>query len=841
MILVLVAATGPRLPQAQALLTALRRHHPGLRRRLLLVDGRPGAPPAAPLSAETILASELPIPRLDSLAFALEAQALTQALLPSALARCLDEADCEAVIALDADSDLHAPLAPLLEALAAGGDIVLLPRDPAKPSATGGAAEERELLRRGLFDPGCLAVRDMPSGRRLLDWWHRAATAVGGGDEQAIHLDGRWLDLVPSYCEGARLLRHPGLGVTPASAARRGLTCVSGGWQVGGEPLMLARFPAGDLAAGPAGAALLAAWEARVADAAPALPARPYAYGLTTGGETIPPVLRRYFASVLAPTVTDPFSPSADWFALPAAGLDLRPGESFSRFAQFLHDEPGSRAPRLDLRQPAARYHLIEWLRRAGLAESGLSPAQQELVLRSLRAPPGEIATLHPAGPPPLRASPGERLVGTVWRLRWLYRAIPGGLRRPLRQILLRLTRTRDSLLVGDATADATHKPDPAPATRPDPALPHGAVLFGYPEAELGLGQALRGLAQGLLEARVPLRLGNFSSHIVAHQQSDRSLSHLIDNQAAAKAQVFCINADQLPAGLAEVGRRRVAAAYNIAYPFWELARLPAVWLPNFAPIDEVWAPSRFVQEALAQALPQPVIHIGVAVQLPPARPLRRRDFGIPQRSYAFLFFFDYTSYSSRKNPEAVLEAFQRAFPAGDPAPVTLVLKSMGRELEGGRRAALAQLAARDPRIRLIDRAREPGEQAALLAAVDALVSLHRSEGFGLGMAEALLLGKPVVATAYGGCMDFLTPENACLVQHRLVALQPGQYPHGEGQHWADPDLDQAAHYMRRLVADPAWGQRLAGRGQLEIRANHSPAAIGRRAAERLRTLRLID
>jgi glycosyltransferase involved in cell wall biosynthesis len=839
MILALVVASGPRLPRAQALLRALEQHHPALDRRLLLADRRPPQAPPGLAPDALLAADDLAVAGLARLAFELEPAALAQALLPHAIRRCFALPGCEAVIALDADSDLHAPLAPLLRALREGCEAVLLPRDLLRDTTVERAAAERELLRGGVYDPGCLALRNSPGGRRLLDWWLGAA--AGDPEEQALHLEGRWLDLVPAYCDTARILRHPGLGVTPANAAARGLRRDGDAWRVGAEELILARFPAGALATGTAGAELLALWEERVALAAVGAPAQRYAFDYTTTGLRIPPLLRRYYAGALEPLGLDPFTPTAAWFTLPAIDLMLEPAESFSRFAQFLHDEPGSRAPRLDLRQPVARRHLIDWLRDGGLEDAGFVGPLRDLVLRGLRSAGGETdAAQRPLGLHlPTQASLGERLVGAVWRRRALYRLVPGGLRRPLRQLLLRLTRTRTSLLVGDASTAPARYESPA-RSKPDPALPRGAVLLGYPEAELGLGQALRGLALGLLETGVPLRLANFSSHIVAHPQRDRTLSHLIDNQATARAQVFCINADQLPAGLAEIGRQRVAAAYDIAYPFWELPRLPAVWVPNFAPIDEVWAPSRFVQAALAAALDKPVIHMGVGVQLPRARPLRRRDFGIAEDRYAFLFFFDYTSYASRKNPEAVLEAFHRAFPPGSPAPVTLVLKSMGLELESGRREHLAELAARDPRIRLIDRALEPGEQAALLASVDALVSLHRSEGFGLGMAEALLLGKPVVATAYGGCMDFLAPDNACLVDYRLVTVGAGQYPHGEGQVWADPDLDQAAHYLRRLVAEPAWGQAQAARGQQEVRTNHSPAAIGRRAAQRLRGLGLI-
>mgnify|MGYP001339394293 CR=1 FL=1 len=258
MILALVVASGPRLPRAQALLRALELHTPALGRRLLVADPRPPRTPSGLAADELLAADDLPVAGLTRLAFELEPAALAQALLPHAIRRCFALPGCAAVIALDADSDLQAPLAPLLQALEAGSDAVLLPRDLLGDRSADRAAAERELLRSGIYDPGCLALRNSPEGLRLLDWWLGAV--AGDPEEQALHLEGRWLDLVPAYCDSARILRPPGLGVTPANAAARGLRRDGGAWRVGAEGLILARFPAGALATGAVGAELLARW-----------------------------------------------------------------------------------------------------------------------------------------------------------------------------------------------------------------------------------------------------------------------------------------------------------------------------------------------------------------------------------------------------------------------------------------------------------------------------------------------------------------------------------------------------------------------------------------------------
>jgi glycosyltransferase involved in cell wall biosynthesis len=128
-----------------------------------------------------------------------------------------------------------------------------------------------------------------------------------------------------------------------------------------------------------------------------------------------------------------------------------------------------------------------------------------------------------------------------------------------------------------------------------------------------------------------------------------------------------------------------------------------------------------------------------------------------------------------------------------------------------------------------------------LIRCCDAFVSLHRSEGFGLGLAEAMYLGLPVIGTGYSGNMDFMTPENSMLVGHRLVPVPPKGYHHAEDQHWAEPDLDAATAHMIGLVDDPAAGRALGARGSRSIRIGFSYRAIGLRYAQRLAEIAGMD
>jgi glycosyltransferase involved in cell wall biosynthesis len=249
----------------------------------------------------------------------------------------------------------------------------------------------------------------------------------------------------------------------------------------------------------------------------------------------------------------------------------------------------------------------------------------------------------------------------------------------------------------------------------------------------------------------------------------------------------------------------------------------------SFEFVDEVWVASRFAHDAIAPATTKPVLLMPPAVAIPPPEPgLGRADFGLPDNKFVFYFSFDFRSYTSRKNPLATIAAFRRAFP-NEGAPIGLVLKTIGADWKPEEREALTETVRGDPRIVVIDRELARSAAMALLAASDCFVSLHRSEGFGRGPAEAMLLGKPVIVTDYSGTCDFATPQTALLVGGELVRVGEDEYPGAEGQVWAEPDIDEAPAAMRRIAADGALAERLGRAGQAKIRELYDPTIVGAR------------
>lgn len=301
------------------------------------------------------------------------------------------------------------------------------------------------------------------------------------------------------------------------------------------------------------------------------------------------------------------------------------------------------------------------------------------------------------------------------------------------------------------------------------------------------------------------------------------------------KVNIFHINGDEVEQTIKHLSYHRPWSGYKIIYPAWELARYPAEWAAKLDTFDEIWAPSLFIQKAIEAACSKPVIHMPLACEVLLSSFISRRYFGIPEADFTFLFFFDIRSYPSRKNPLGVVDAFRRFLLLRPFAHTTLVLKVNGAdqapEIMEQLREEISNLSGH---VTLLDRVMTDNEIKNLVRCCDCFVSLHRSEGYGRGIAEAMYLGKPVIATAYSGNLDFMTEDTSLGVRFELVAVKENEYPHWQDQVWADPDLDHAVSHMTRLVDDPSSGRELGQRASRHIRTNFDYRTVGLRYQDRL-------
>jgi glycosyltransferase involved in cell wall biosynthesis len=281
---------------------------------------------------------------------------------------------------------------------------------------------------------------------------------------------------------------------------------------------------------------------------------------------------------------------------------------------------------------------------------------------------------------------------------------------------------------------------------------------------------------------------------------------------------------------------------YTIGHWVWEMPNVPPSWLPQFKRVDEAWVISTFTQSIFNKLSDLPTTVINPAIQVGDTAGLGRADFGLPEDRYIFLFTFSVGSGDGRKNPWGVIEAFKRAFGTGPrkDGPL-LVLKTQHSADYPDLMAALHRGIEEVGGV-LLDASYPRPQFNDLLRAADSYVSLHRAEGYGLGMAEAMALGKPVIATGYSGNLDYMTPQNSYLVDYVLRSVQKEDHRYRpelvdlyyEGLEWAEPDVDIAALFMAQLDEHPDTGRARGAFAAAEIARNLSLEAVGARMVARL-------
>ncbi len=511
-----------------------------------------------------------------------------------------------------------------------------------------------------------------------------------------------------------------------------------------------------------------------------------------------------------------------DWLLAPVTPPLAPAGLPLPRIARLLWENRADVRDAFDLDAPHGPSGLLAWYFAHGVAEMRHQAYVAWLPPGSLLAPLPGPAGLTPLGLLAWWADEAAR--GRI------NPATPGG----QAQLAAWLAETRAmERLAASLAVPAAQTRSPSAACRPR--HPFGANIIGYARGELGIGEDSRMCALALSQVDTPFAVVNIPVGSNT-READGYLDACLAEDAPYPVNIFCLTGLDTARIWLERGDALFSGRVNVGYWPWELPAWPEVMADAYGLMDELWVSSAHTRDAFAKSAPIPVRLMPMAVSVDRLTPRPRSFFGLPDDRFLFLYTFDCNSYLARKNPLAAIAAFREAF-AGSDAPVGLVLKTMNAREDDPRWLALAEAAALDRRIAFVRDTLDRGDVLGLFAACDAYLSPHRAEGFGRTLAEAMLLGKPVIATNHSGSVDFLTPQTGFPVGYRLSPIGAGEYPFGEGLLWADPDIEALARAMHLVARSPELAASRAAAGREHIAVRHHPRTVGLAYREHLRAL----
>jgi glycosyltransferase involved in cell wall biosynthesis len=522
------------------------------------------------------------------------------------------------------------------------------------------------------------------------------------------------------------------------------------------------------------------------------------------------------------------------------------PGRRVGRVFEFREDLRGIWPLALT---PVQRGEFLRWLLTFGKSDFALPPEAALWFLLVLDEDPSQgLATTYRLQPRWQAAVPhgltrfgwGElkRWVGAEYGVagRWLRRATLPPQFRPWDELQI-LRNAKSALRATDPAAlpgaNRTWRKGLDADTRdglPDRLGVNVVGLFRYTS---GLQQAVRACVAGLESAGVRTALRDYPV-LFSREPRDKNR---YDDLERFDTTILSTGIDT-PVDVAyrESGWHPRPGVYRVAMWWWEMETLPPKWLDRAAGVDEIWGPTRFIAGAMRAAFPgKPVRTMLPGLTPPEFDPLPKSYFGLAPDRTTFGFVFDMNSRMQRKNPLGLIRAFRKAFRPSD--PVDLVLKVSPPERFYAREWDELRAAAADAGVRVLDRVLTRPELYAFINALDCYVSLHRSEGFGLTCAEAMLLGKPTVATGYSGNLDFMTEANSYLVGYERVTLEEDFDPYFRGGVWAEPDVTHAADLLRRVYDRPDEARAVGERGRAEAGRVLSVEASGQRLLDRLKEI----
>ena len=369
--------------------------------------------------------------------------------------------------------------------------------------------------------------------------------------------------------------------------------------------------------------------------------------------------------------------------------------------------------------------------------------------------------------------------------------------------------------------------------------------LIGWPNLTAGIGQHMRSVASALVRAGIEFEAYDVLPHcfkdISIFSNTEEQLSHYLSSLPLVhNVSLHCLNLNHL----LRLPDDYYEKPYNIGYGYYEMSYLMDEFAEGAEKLDEIWAPTQFVQSVISQRVDIPVVHVPIPLEIVGERKDVRKRYNLASSSFWFYSSFDARSLIERKNPFAAIAAFQKAF-GNLGGNVGLVVKVNSSEDSDEQKSALKelrQMVAGDHRVKLLNVILSREETLDLLYSVDCYISLHRAEGLGLGMSEAMSLGTPVIATGYSGNLEFMNSRNSELVGYEYVVDKTCEkirngFEATDQYFWADADVNEAAEKMRKLFLDGVHRKKLADRARSDLHKFYSLdkiAALYRRKLDRI-------
>ncbi len=344
-----------------------------------------------------------------------------------------------------------------------------------------------------------------------------------------------------------------------------------------------------------------------------------------------------------------------------------------------------------------------------------------------------------------------------------------------------------------------------------------GVEVVGFFHSASGIGESARLCALQLQQMGVKVRCTSVEKIFGKPLESDWIFINSAEPHEIG-CRIFHLNPPMMPPTALKMGLHNYASVYNIGYWAWELEEIPLEWTRAIRYVNAIFCPSEFTAETLRKYTRKPVETVPHPVTLGSVRADMRATLGLSEQAFMVTTLFSFGSALERKNPYAAVAAFVAACEGIEDA--WLILKSNHGGDSAAKQAFLNYIRTY-PRVRLIDDVWEKDQVLGLIQTADVYLSLHRSEGFGLPIAEAMLAGTPVMVTDWSGSRDFCDVTNSFPVPYKLIPVQSSHPEFADLQHaqWADPDSAAAGALLRRIYAQRDLAQSRAARCVRETNA----------------------